>query len=123
MRGIPRDHQHDTNRTGKGTIINKWKNLQIYKQKTQDKLIPEHIRINTKHDNIFKTPNIGNTQKTKLYTTQIHNNTNINNQKRTGIHSNNQPGYKCSTRQKLSWLRMGKLFDARNMFQGRKNTS
>ena len=28
----------------------------------QNKLIPKHVKINTKHDTIFKTLNIGNTQ-------------------------------------------------------------
>ena len=32
----------------KCTIMNIWENLQIYKHKTQNKLIPEQIQINTK---------------------------------------------------------------------------
>ena len=31
-------------------LMNIWENLQIYKHKTQNKLIPEQIQINTKHD-------------------------------------------------------------------------
>ena len=46
----------------KGTIMNIWENLQIYKHKTQNKLIPEQIQINTEHDTIFKALNIENTQ-------------------------------------------------------------
>ena len=34
--------------------LGKFTNLQIYKHKTQNKLIPEQIQINTKHDTIFK---------------------------------------------------------------------
>ena len=56
-------------RDSKGTIMNIWENLQIYKHKTQNKLIPEQIQINTKHDTIFKALNIENTQKTNTYTT------------------------------------------------------
>ena len=36
---------------------------------TQNKLIPEQIQINTKHDTIFKALNIENTQNTNTYTT------------------------------------------------------
>ena len=32
--------------------MNIWENLQIYKHKAQNKLIPEQIQINTKHDTI-----------------------------------------------------------------------
>ena len=46
-------------------------NLQIYKLKTQNKLIPEQMQINTKHDTIFKALNIENTQNTNTYTTII----------------------------------------------------
>ena len=49
--------------------MNIWENLQIYKHKTQNKLIPEQIQINTKHDTIFKELNIENTQNTNTYTT------------------------------------------------------
>ena len=49
--------------------MNIWENLQIYKHKTESKLIPEQIQINTKHDTIFKALNIENTQKTNTYTT------------------------------------------------------
>ena len=44
-----------------------WEDLQIYKHKTQNKLIPEQIQIKTKHDTIFKALNIENTQNTKTY--------------------------------------------------------
>ena len=60
----------------KGTIMNIWENLQIYKHKTQKKLIPEQIQINTKHDTIFKAFNIENTENTNIYTTIIHNSPN-----------------------------------------------
>ena len=56
----------------KGTIMNIWENLQIYKHKTQNRLIPEQIQINTKHDTIFKALNIENTQNTKTDTTTTH---------------------------------------------------
>ena len=36
-----------------GTKMNMWENLQIYKHKTRDKLIPEQIQMNTKHDKSF----------------------------------------------------------------------
>ena len=49
--------------------MNIWENSQIYKHKTQNKLIPEQIQINTKHDTIFKALNIENTQNTKTDTT------------------------------------------------------
>ena len=39
---------------------------------TQNKLIPEQIQINTKHDTIFKALNIENTQNTNIYTTIAH---------------------------------------------------
>ena len=55
----------------KGTIMNIWENLQIYKHKTQNKLISEQIQINTKHDTIFKALNIENTQ-ILIYTPQSH---------------------------------------------------
>ena len=56
----------------KATIMNIWENLQIYKHKSQNKLIPEQIQINTKHDTIFKALNIENTQNTNclLYTSR-----------------------------------------------------
>ena len=44
--------------------MNIWENLQIYKHKTQNNLIPEQIQINTKHDTLFKALNIENTQNT-----------------------------------------------------------
>ena len=56
----------------KDTIMNIWETLQIYKHKTQDKLISQQKQINTKHVTIFKTHNIGNNQKTKIYTTPTH---------------------------------------------------
>ena len=43
---------------------------------TQNKLIPEQIQINTKHDTILKALNIENTQNTNIYITITHNNTN-----------------------------------------------
>ena len=69
--------------------MNIWENLQIYKHKTQNKLVPEQIEINTKHDTIFKALNIENTQNTNTYTTITHNNTNLKYQKPTGSHNNN----------------------------------
>ena len=51
---------------------------------TENKLIPEQIQINTKHDTIFKALNIENTQKTNTYTTITHNKTNLKYQKPTG---------------------------------------
>ena len=57
--------------------MNIWENLQLYKHKIQNKLIPEQIQINIKHDTIFKALNIENTQNTKTYTTITHNNTNL----------------------------------------------
>ena len=81
----------------KGIIRNIQENIQIYKHKTLQ--IPEQVQINTKQDTVFKTLNIWNAQnKTKLYTTPIHNNTSVNNRRPTGSHSNNQPGHKYSTR-------------------------
>ena len=47
--------------------MNVWENLQIYKHKTQNKLMPEQIQIITKHDTILKVLNIENTQNTKTY--------------------------------------------------------
>ena len=76
--------------THKGTIMNIWENLRIYKHKTQNKLIHEQIQINTKHYTIFKALNIENTQKTNTYTTITHNKTNLKYQKPTGSH-NSQP--------------------------------
>ena len=40
-------------------------------------------RINTKHDTIFKAPNIENTQNTNTYATITHNNTTLNDQRPT----------------------------------------
>ena len=57
--------------------MNIWENLQIYKHKTQNKLIAEQIQINTKHDTIFKALSIENTQNTNKYTTITHNNTTL----------------------------------------------
>ena len=70
-------------RQHRGTIMNIWENLQIYKHKTQNKLIPGQIQINTKHDTIFKALNIENTQKTNTHTTITHNKTNLKYQKPT----------------------------------------
>ena len=81
--------------------------------------MPEQMQISTKRDTIFKTLKIGNTQKPKLYTTPTYN-SDVNYQNPIGSHSQNQPGHKYSTRQKIRWLRMGKQFDPRNMFQIRK---
>ena len=57
----------------KGQKMNIWENLQIYKHKIQNKLIPEQIQINTKHDTIFKALNIENAQNTNclLYTSLL----------------------------------------------------
>ena len=59
--------------------------------KTQNKLIPEQIQINTKHDTIFKALNIENTQNTNTYKILItHNNTTLKYQKmciRDRLHS------------------------------------
>ena len=52
---------------------------------TQNKLI--QIQIYTKHDKIFKTLNIDKAQNTNIYTTSIHNNANVNDQKPTGTNS------------------------------------
>ena len=38
----------------KGTIMNTWTNLQIYNHETPDKLIPEQMQINTKHEQFSK---------------------------------------------------------------------
>ena len=78
-----------------------WENLQIYKHKTQNQLIPGQIQINTKHDTIFKPFNIENAQKANIYTTITHNNTSIKYQKPTGKHNNNQPKHEYSTRYKI----------------------
>ena len=43
--------------------MNILENLQIYTHKTQEKLTPEQIQINTKYNTIFKTLNIVNAQK------------------------------------------------------------
>ena len=57
--------------------MNIWENLQIYKHNTQNKLIPQQIQINTKHDTILKALIIENTQNIKTYTTITHNNTTL----------------------------------------------
>ena len=80
--------------------MNIWENLQIYKHKTQNKLIPEQIQINTKHDTIFKALNIKNTQKSNTYTSITHNKTNWKYQKATGSHNNSQPTHMYFTRHK-----------------------
>ena len=46
--------------------MNIWENLQIYKHKRENKLIPEQIQINTKHDTIFKALNIETVSYTHL---------------------------------------------------------
>ena len=61
-----------------GTLASAWGNLTNYytvvaqKRKIQNKLIPEQIQINTKHDTIFKALNIENTQNTITYLSLIH---------------------------------------------------
>ena len=57
-------------------IESKLSTLLLLKHKTQNKLIPEQIQINTKHDTIFKALNIENTN---TYTTITHNNNNLKN--------------------------------------------
>ena len=62
----------------------------------RNKLIPEQIQINTKHDTIFKALNIENTQNTKTDTTTTHNNTTLKDQRPT----NQKPTHKYCTRSK-----------------------
>ena len=75
-------------------------NLQICKHRTQGKLIPEQIDINTKHVTIFKIStqnyvlNTENTEKPNMYTTHTSNVTNLSYQKSVDSQSNNQSEHK-----------------------------
>ena len=82
--------------------MNIWENLQIYKHKTQNKLIPEQIQINTKQDTIFKALNIENTQNSNTYTTITHKNTTLRYQKPTGNHNGDRPTHRYFTRRRIA---------------------
>ena len=94
--------------------MNIQENLQIYKHKTQNKLIPEQIQINTKHDTIFKAVNIENTQNTNTYTTVTHNNTTLKYQRPTNnLNSIQHPTHKYFTRNKMAKAEDGRTRTAR----------
>ena len=69
----------------KHKIILEYSKIYKYTNKTQNKLIPEQIQINTKHDTIFKALNIENTQNTNIYTCLLY----TSSRKRLIVHQTN----------------------------------